>query len=109
MEGAGWIPVDISEARKHPELKDYFFGHLSGNRILMSRARDFQLPGDATPRNYLVYPVARIDGRDATGVEWTFRYADIAAAPITLPPRAARPQGAQSPSFVADATGHVDG
>jgi transglutaminase-like putative cysteine protease len=78
--GVGWIPVDISEARKHPELKDYFFGHLSGNRVLFTRARDFVLPGDATPRNYLVYPVVRIDGRDATGVEWTFRYSDVAGA-----------------------------
>ena len=38
--GAGWVPVDISEARKPPELKDYFFGGLSGNRILFTRARD---------------------------------------------------------------------
>jgi len=95
--GAGWIPVDISEARKHPELKDYFFGHLSGNRILMSRARDFRLPDDATPRNYLVYPVARVDGRDATGVEWTFRYTDVAAGAVTSPPRAATPPEAPSP------------
>jgi len=95
--GAGWIPVDISEARKHPELKDYFFGHLSGNRILMSRARDFRLPDDATPRNYLVYPVARVDGRDATGVEWTFRYTDVADGAVTPSPRARTPQGAPSP------------
>src|SRR5262249_19007767 len=77
----GWIPVDISEARKHPELKDYFFGNLSGNRILMSRARDFVLEPDATAtkRNYLVYPVARLDGVDAPDVAWTFRYTDLPA------------------------------
>jgi len=38
--GAGWVPVDIAEARKHPELKDYFFGGLFGNRILFTRARN---------------------------------------------------------------------
>jgi transglutaminase-like putative cysteine protease len=77
--GAGWVPVDISEARKHPELKDYFFGHLSGNRILFSRARDFVLDPDATTtrRNYLIYPVVRVDGKDATGVEWSFKYSDL--------------------------------
>ena len=48
--------------RKHPELKGYFFGHLSGNRILVSRARSFVLGADAIERNYLVYPVARVDG-----------------------------------------------
>ena len=79
--GAGWMPVDISEARKHPELKEYFFGGLSGNRILFTRARDFLLEpdGDGTRRNYFVYPIARADGRDVSGVEWTFRYTDVAA------------------------------
>ena len=77
--GAGWVPVDISEARKHPELKDYFFGHLSGNRVLFSRARDFLLEPDAsgTRRNSIIYPIARADGRDLGGVQWTFHYTDV--------------------------------
>jgi len=85
--GAGWVPVDISEARKHPELKDYFFGHLSGNRVLISRARDFVLEPDANGRrrNYLVYPVARVDGRDLDGVEWSFRYSDVPAETLSTP------------------------
>jgi transglutaminase-like putative cysteine protease len=76
--GAGWVPVDISEARKHPELKDYFFGDLSGNRVLFTRSRDALLEPDATGRrlNYFIYPVARADGQDVAGVEWTFRYTD---------------------------------
>jgi transglutaminase-like putative cysteine protease len=78
--GAGWVPVDISEARKHPELRDYFFGSLSGNRILMSRLRGQPLePGGGTARNYFIYPVARADGRELPGVAWTFRYRDVAA------------------------------
>ncbi|HLY36788.1 MAG TPA: transglutaminase-like domain-containing protein [Candidatus Binatia bacterium] len=76
--GAGWVPVDISEARKHPELKDYFFGGLSGNRVLFTRARDFLLEPDGTGqrRNYLIYPVARADGADVKA-DWTFRYEDL--------------------------------
>jgi hypothetical protein len=63
----------------------------------MSRARDFRLPDDATPRNYLVYPVARVDGRDAASVEWTFRHTDVATGAVTPSPRARTPQGAPSP------------
>jgi hypothetical protein len=31
--GKGWIPVDISEAWKHQEKRDYFFGSHDVNRI----------------------------------------------------------------------------
>ena len=77
--GAGWVPVDISEARKHPELKEYFFGGLSGNRVLLTRGRDLVLdPGsDGKRLNYFVYPIARADGQELKGVEWTFRYVDV--------------------------------
>jgi transglutaminase-like putative cysteine protease len=79
--GAGWVPVDISEARKHPELKDYFIGWLSGNRVLFTRGRDQLLEPDADGKrlNYFIYPVARADGQDVPGVEWTFRYTDLPA------------------------------
>src|SRR6185436_21175318 len=78
--GAGRVPVDISEARKHSELKDYFFGSLSGNRGLFTRGRDQPLePGGGKGLNYFIYPVVRIDGQDAPGVEWTFRYVDLPA------------------------------
>jgi transglutaminase-like putative cysteine protease len=75
--GAGWVPVDISEARKHPELKTYFFGALSGNRVLFTRARDLELSPEGTARrlNYFIYPVARADGLDVPS-EWTLRYTD---------------------------------
>jgi transglutaminase-like putative cysteine protease len=77
--GTGWVPVDISEARKHPELHDYFFGTLSGNRILFSRLRDAPLAlGDADrARNYFIYPVARVDGVEMSdGIAWRFAYQD---------------------------------
>jgi transglutaminase-like putative cysteine protease len=78
--GAGWVPVDVSEARKHPELRDYFFGALSGNRVLFTRLRGQPLePGGGPALNYFIYPVARADGRDVPGVQWTFRYRDGAA------------------------------
>jgi len=81
--GAGWVPVDISEARKHPELKDYFFGNLSGNRVLFTRGRDLVLDGSGKPINYLIYPVARADGKETSGVEWKFTYRDVADTELT--------------------------
>ncbi|HLK12933.1 MAG TPA: hypothetical protein VKW76_16275 [Candidatus Binatia bacterium] len=76
--GTGWVPVDISEARRHPELADYFFGALSGNRIVFTRLRDGLFEPDAAGRrlNYFVYPIARADGAEVPQVAWTFRYAD---------------------------------
>src|SRR3989454_2841495 len=88
--GAGWVPVDISEARKHPELKDYFFGNLSGNRVLFTRGRDLVLDGSAKPLNYLIYPVARADGKEMSGVVWKFTYRDVADTELTR--TAARPE-----------------
>src|SRR5881628_272486 len=81
--GAGWVPVDISEARKHPELKDYFFGNLSGNRVLFTRGRDLVLDGSGKPINYLIYPVARADGKETSGVEWKFSYRDVPDTELT--------------------------
>ncbi len=59
-----WIPVDISEADKHPERRDYFFGRLDPNRIRFTIGRDLELePPNATgPVNYLIYPHVEIGG-----------------------------------------------
>ncbi|MCH7989379.1 MAG: transglutaminase domain-containing protein, partial [Planctomycetes bacterium] len=59
-----WMPVDISEADKHPELKDYYFGHLSADRVLFTTGRDLQLePAPQTgPVNFLIYPHIEVDG-----------------------------------------------
>jgi transglutaminase-like putative cysteine protease len=63
VEGAGWIPVDASEAWKHPEQREYSFGHHDANRVQLSSGRDVPLPGmHAAPLNYFVYPYAEADG-----------------------------------------------
>ncbi len=43
VDGKGWFPVDISEADKHPDLKDYYFGSLTENRVTFSVGRDLIL------------------------------------------------------------------
>lgn len=61
---AGWVPVDISEAWKHPEKKDYLFGNLDSDRVGMSLGRDLVFEGQAgPPLNYFVFPYAEVDGK----------------------------------------------
>jgi hypothetical protein len=58
MDRKGWIPVDISEAWKRKEKRDYFFGSHDVHRMPFSRERDLSLnpPQQGKPLNYFVYP-----------------------------------------------------
>jgi len=60
----GWSPVDISEADKHPQLSDYYFGSLSADRIAFSVGRDIILepPQRGPALNYFVRPYVEVDG-----------------------------------------------
>jgi transglutaminase-like putative cysteine protease len=64
LDGERWIGVDISEADKHPERKDFFFGRLPSDRVMFSTERDLQLapPQAAGPVNFLIYPYVEVDG-----------------------------------------------
>ncbi|MBI4353834.1 MAG: transglutaminase domain-containing protein [Candidatus Omnitrophica bacterium] len=63
-QGQGWVPVDASEAWKHPELADYYFGAHEAGRLLLSVGRDLQLiPRQRNgPINIFFYPYVEIDG-----------------------------------------------
>ncbi len=65
IEPYGWIPVDASEAWKHPEKKNYFFGAHDDDRVQFSVGRDIRLdpPQQGEPLNYFVYPYAELDGK----------------------------------------------
>jgi transglutaminase-like putative cysteine protease len=80
VDGKGWIPVDISEAWKHPEKHDYFFGSHDVNRIQFSMGRDLRLspPQDGKPLNYFVYPYVEVDGQEYPSVSLEFSFADVA-------------------------------
>jgi transglutaminase-like putative cysteine protease len=77
----GWVPVDISEAWKHPEKKDYFFGGHDADRIQFSIGRDLKLnpAQESEPLNYFVYPYVEIDGKEYSRVSTTFSFADADA------------------------------
>jgi len=65
VEPYGWIPVDASEAWKHPEKKNYFFGAHDDNRVQFSVGRDIRLdpPQQGDALNYFIYPYAELDGK----------------------------------------------
>jgi hypothetical protein len=63
-----WTPVDISEAWKHSEKREFFFGHLDADRVTFSRGRDIVLPGmKGAPLNYLpLSAYVEVDGKPQT-------------------------------------------
>ena len=82
IDGKGWIPVDISEAWKHPEKREYFFGSHDVNRMQFSMGRDLRLspPQKGKPLNYFVYPYVEVDGQEYANVSLVFSFADVADA-----------------------------
>jgi transglutaminase-like putative cysteine protease len=81
INGKGWIPVDISEAWKHPEKRDYFFGSHDVNRVQFTMGRDLRLnpAQDGKPLNYFVYPYVEVDGQEYPNVSLAFSFADVTA------------------------------
>lgn len=43
MQGTGWFPIDLALADLDPARADFFFGHLTTNRVALSCGRDIQL------------------------------------------------------------------
>jgi transglutaminase-like putative cysteine protease len=82
VKGMGWIPVDISEAWKHPEKRDYFFGTHDVNRVQFSMGRDLRLapPQKGKPVNYFVYPYVEVDGAEYGNVSTAFSFSDVGTA-----------------------------
>lgn len=77
--GKKWLPVDISEADKHPEMKEYYFTRLTPDRVNFTQGRDLQLqPSPAAEEiNFAIYPYAEVDGRPHENVRKAFRFKDI--------------------------------
>lgn len=79
VSGYGWIPVDCSEAQKHPEQRGYFFGAHDEHRVAFSTGRDVRLnPTQRGERlNFFVYPYAEIDGKPHEKIDRTIRYENL--------------------------------
>jgi len=74
----GWIPVDISEAWKAQQKRDYFFGTIDANRVKFSAGRDITLSPkqDGPPLNYFVYPYIEVDGKPYDKLETKFSFVE---------------------------------
>jgi len=71
-----WVPVDISEADKTPELADYYFGHHPANRFELTQGRDLIVdPAPSnSPINFMVYPIVEVNGKAVQAqTEFTFK------------------------------------
>jgi transglutaminase-like putative cysteine protease len=79
VEELGWVPIDISEADKHPELREYYFGNLTADRVSFSVGRDLNLvpQQEGEPLNYFIYPYVEVDGiaceKDAIKTRFVFK------------------------------------
>jgi transglutaminase-like putative cysteine protease len=78
----GWVPVDISEAWRHPEKREYFFGAHDENRVQLTIGRDIMLnpKQEGEPRNYFVYPYVEVGGKEHANVALDFSFADVEGA-----------------------------
>jgi transglutaminase-like putative cysteine protease len=75
----GWFPIDASEAFKHPEQRELFYGTHPADRIHFTTGRDLRLGADHRdrPLNYFVYPYVEVGGQAWEGaIERRFSYSE---------------------------------
>jgi len=74
-----WVPIDISEAWKAQDKKDYYFGSHDDDRLQFSIGRDITLnpPQAGKPINYFVYPYVEVGGAEHLNVRNDFSFADV--------------------------------
>jgi transglutaminase-like putative cysteine protease len=65
LPGRGWVPIDASEAAKHPEKRELFYGTQPTDRIHFTTGRDLAFsPGSTVqPLNYFIYPYVEVGGK----------------------------------------------
>ena len=75
----GWRPIDASEAWKHPEKKEAYFGHFDPNKFMLSVGRDIELvpKQKGGPVNILFYPYIEVDGEPQNGSKVSLYYKNI--------------------------------
>ncbi len=75
VEGKGWYPVDISEADKNPDKKDYYFGTIDFDRVEMMLGRDFILKGyESEIANLFIYPLMEVNDKKSSAFSKSFSY-----------------------------------
>jgi len=73
----GWFPIDASEAFKHPEKREFFYGTHSSDRVHFTTGRDLRLGEGHRGKslNYFIYPHVEVSGAPWAGrLENSFSY-----------------------------------
>ena len=73
-DGEAWVPIDASEAKKHPQQRDELFGGQPADRIFFTQGRDLLLGQHSGPLNYFVYPLVEVAGRVLAKSEMALRF-----------------------------------
>ncbi|MBI4352941.1 MAG: transglutaminase domain-containing protein [Candidatus Omnitrophica bacterium] len=78
-EARGWLPVDASEAWKHPERKEIYFGGFDAQKFLISMGRDVELVPrqSGPPVNIFFYPYVEVDGKEWNDAGTSFRFRNL--------------------------------
>jgi transglutaminase-like putative cysteine protease len=84
LPDVGWFPIDASEAWKHKERRDLYFGTQPADRIQFTIGRDLELgDGNITgPLNYFIYPHVEVAGKRLDNVKRQFRFSEIPDADV---------------------------
>lgn len=74
----GWLPLDVTEARKRPEgpEREFYFGNLDANRVQFSTGRDLTLhpPQASEPVDKFIFPLCEVGTRRfSVTPEFSFR------------------------------------
>ncbi|RLQ20720.1 transglutaminase domain-containing protein [Seongchinamella sediminis] len=80
IPGEGWIPIDASEAAKHPEKRELFYGTHPADRIHFTTGRDLVVSeaSEKQPLNYFIYPYVEVGGKPWQGkVNTRFSYREF--------------------------------
>lgn len=75
---AGWFPVDVSEAWKQPENRDFYFGALDANRVQFHVGRDLWMSPlqDGPPIDKWIFGHAERDG-EPFHLDVSFSFEDL--------------------------------
>lgn len=76
----GWVPIDASEAAKHPEQREALFGSHPADRVHFTTGRDIVVSpaSEQAPLNYFIYPYVEVGGKPWSGkLQTRFSYKDV--------------------------------
>lgn len=77
LPGEGWVPIDASEAAKHPDKRELYYGTHPADRIHFTTGRDLVVSdaSEQAPLNYFIYPHVEVGGKpQAVELQTRFSY-----------------------------------